>query len=69
MERAILHRRLNARSCLLDSLQNLRLSDFWTENDAGDFALFQAKNNYLANSTKLTAILYKDGWRWALTNV
>ena len=62
MDRGILHRRLNARCCLLDSMQNLRLSDFWTENDPGDLRLFQRKVG-LPNAIGQSAIIYKDGWR------
>jgi len=62
MDRGILHRRLNARLCLLDSMQNLRLSDFWTENDPGDLRLFQRKVGF-PHAIGQSAIIYKDGWR------
>ncbi|CAK5081602.1 unnamed protein product [Meloidogyne enterolobii] len=60
MDRGILHKRLTARSCLLDNMENLRLSDFWTENDPGDLNLFQRN---LPNSISQRTIMFSDGWR------
>uniref|UniRef100_A0A914LRT5 Protein kinase domain-containing protein n=1 Tax=Meloidogyne incognita TaxID=6306 RepID=A0A914LRT5_MELIC len=61
MDRGILHKRLTARSCLLDNMENLRLSDFWTENDPGDLNLFQRN---LPNSISQRTIMFSDGWRY-----
>uniref|UniRef100_A0A1I8C0X0 Protein kinase domain-containing protein n=2 Tax=Meloidogyne hapla TaxID=6305 RepID=A0A1I8C0X0_MELHA len=61
MDRGILHKRLIARSCLLDEMENLRLSDFWTENDPGDLNLFQRN---LPNSISQRTIMFSDGWRY-----
>lgn len=63
MSRDIYHKRFHARTCLLDSNNNLKISDFWTRNDKSDLKLFQ-QNILIENSREENIIMYRDGWRY-----
>uniref|UniRef100_A0A914HXT3 Non-specific protein-tyrosine kinase n=1 Tax=Globodera rostochiensis TaxID=31243 RepID=A0A914HXT3_GLORO len=67
MDHGFLHRRLQARACILDSSGKvLRIGDFWSENDSGDMHLFQ-RDAYLPNTVLPSAVMYRDGWRYLPT--
>ncbi len=59
----ILHCRLHPRACLLDCQKRVKLSDYWTREDANDSYLYQ-QVNLLPNSTSESVNMNRDGWRW-----
>uniref|UniRef100_A0A915DBL5 Uncharacterized protein n=1 Tax=Ditylenchus dipsaci TaxID=166011 RepID=A0A915DBL5_9BILA len=61
----IYHRRLNPRSCLLDSAGSLKVSDFLTGNDPNELALFL---NYKITSMKLKSCIEVFACRNMLNN-
>lgn len=63
MGRNIFHKRFHARACLLDTHNNLKISDMWTKNDKNDLKIFQ-QQNLIENSIDESIIMYRDGWRF-----
>lgn len=65
MSNEIFCARLSPRCCMLDANGDLKLSDFWTENDnIYNIPLFQ-EADFISDPICETAIMRRDEWRFS----